>query len=150
MRFITLFFVLLLVAGCSVKDPFAEEPQPAPAQGAQIVLQMGAPSGPTDAPAAEEPSTPSSVHFDIIAAKYSFTPARIEVKKGDTVEITLTSTDVEHGLRIPAFNIDEQIAPGATKTFSFVADQAGEFPFTCSVYCGSGHGDMDGLLVVTA
>ena len=143
MRLVTLFLFMVFIAGCSVPDPFAEETQPAPVQGAQqIVLNVGSPSAP-------EKET-AKVHFDIVAKKYSFTPARLEVKKGNTIEITLTSSDVEHGFRIPPFNVDEKIAPGESKTFSFVADQEGEFPFSCSVYCGSGHSDMSGLLVVMA
>lgn len=153
MRAVLLFLLLALIAGCSVPDPFVEEPQPAPAQGAQIVLNVGAPAQPTqqEEPAvAKQALAASIVHFDIVAKKYSFTPSRLEVKKGDTIEITLTSSDVEHGFRIPPFNVDEKIAHGESKTFSFVADQEGEFPFSCSVYCGSGHGDMAGLLVVMA
>jgi len=150
MRFtLSLFVLLLFVAGCSAPDPFAEETQPAPAQGAQIVLNVG--SGPaTGQPAPVEAPAPSTVHFDVVVAKYSFTPSRLEVTQGDTVEITLTSADVEHGLRLAAFSIDEKVVSGETKTFSFVADKVGEFPFSCNVYCGSGHGDMDGLLVVRA
>jgi len=30
----------------------------------------------------------------------------------------------------------------------FVADEKGSFEFSCSVYCGEGHGSMDGKLIV--
>ncbi len=36
-----------------------------------------------------------------------------------------------------------------TTTVQFVADQEGEFEFYCSVYCGVGHYDRKGMLVVT-
>ena len=147
MKRLIVLLLLLFVAGCSVPDPFAEEAPSPPAQGAQIVLNVGGPSVPA---VQEQAPVASTVHFDIVAAKYSFTPSRLDVKKGDTVEITLTSSDVKHGFGIPAFNIDENVAPGEMKTFSFVADKVGEFPFSCNVYCGSGHGDMDGVLVVTS
>jgi heme/copper-type cytochrome/quinol oxidase subunit 2 len=32
----------------------------------------------------------------------------------------------------------------------FTADEAGPFPFLCSEYCGDGHDDMKGMLVVVA
>jgi len=30
------------------------------------------------------------------------------------------------------------------------ADKLGEFPFQCDVFCGTGHGQMDGTVKVTA
>ena len=35
-------------------------------------------------------------------------------------------------------------------TIEFVASAAGEFPILCSEYCGDGHEDMKGMLVVAA
>jgi len=32
--------------------------------------------------------------------------------------------------------------------FEFVADKVGEFNFFCNVYCGEGHSEMGGKLVV--
>jgi cytochrome c oxidase subunit 2 len=34
-------------------------------------------------------------------------------------------------------------------TVEFVADKAGTFTFSCSVYCGKGHRGMKGELVVS-
>jgi len=52
------------------------------------------------------------------------------------------------GLQPPADNIIETLPAGETKTISFIADQVGEFNFFCSVFCGSGHSDMRGKLIV--
>ena len=35
-------------------------------------------------------------------------------------------------------------------TIEFVASAAGEFPILCSEYCGDGHEDMKGMLVVVS
>ena len=36
------------------------------------------------------------------------------------------------------------------KTIEFTASEAGTFPILCSLFCGDGHNDMKGALVVTA
>ncbi len=86
--------------------------------------------------------------FSITASQWKFEPGIITVKQGDAVKLVLTSIDVTHGLSIPAFNVNKQIAPGSTVNAEFVADKKGTFPFVCSVFCGSGHGSMTGKLVV--
>jgi cytochrome c oxidase subunit 2 len=35
-------------------------------------------------------------------------------------------------------------------TIEFTADEAGRYPILCSEYCGDGHDDMKGTLVVLA
>lgn len=86
--------------------------------------------------------------FNITAKKWEFIPSTITVKKGDTVRLNITSIDVDHGLAISAFNINETLKPNQTVTVEFVADQTGSFNMFCSVFCGSGHGEMSGTLVV--
>ncbi|MBI2038126.1 MAG: cupredoxin domain-containing protein [Candidatus Magasanikbacteria bacterium] len=99
-----------------------------------------------------KPTPPTSQgtrkEFVITAKQWSFSPATIKVKKGDRVVLKVTSTDVSHGLNLPAFNINETLEPGVTKTVEFVADKVGTFTFSCSVMCGTGHKAMTGTLVV--
>jgi heme/copper-type cytochrome/quinol oxidase subunit 2 len=35
-------------------------------------------------------------------------------------------------------------------TIEFTASEVGTFPILCSLFCGDGHADMKGALVVTA
>ena len=86
--------------------------------------------------------------FVMTANQFTFTPSTLTVNKGDTVQITLTSADVNHGMAIPTFNVNQTVDAGKTATFSFVADQAGSFPFFCNVFCGEGHRNMKGVLTV--
>jgi len=86
--------------------------------------------------------------FDMIAKQFEFVPGTITVKKGDTVKLTITSTDVEHGITIPEFGVNQTIPAGQTATVEFVASKAGTFEFHCNVFCGEGHGEMKGKLVV--
>ena len=84
----------------------------------------------------------------LTAEQFKFTPERIIVKKGENVRLKLTSKDVTHGIAIEAYGIDEEIEPDQTSTVEFTANEAGQFGFHCSVYCGEGHEDMTGTLIV--
>jgi cytochrome c oxidase subunit II len=86
--------------------------------------------------------------FDVIAKQFEFVPSTIKVKQGDTVRLKVTSVDVDHGVAIPQFGVNKGVPGGQTVLIEFVADRKGEFPLICSVYCGSGHMNHRGLLVV--
>ena len=88
--------------------------------------------------------------FEVTASRYAFDPARIEVRRGDVVELVLRSADTDHGLAIKAYAVKVAIPKGGqTVGVSFVASRVGTFPIECSEYCGSGHKRMRGELVVT-
>ncbi len=84
----------------------------------------------------------------IKARQFEFEPDRIVVKKGEKVRLEVTSEDVTHGMGIEAFNIDRKLEPGTAEIITFNADKVGEFHFHCSVYCGRGHSDMHGELII--
>jgi len=84
----------------------------------------------------------------VTAKNWEFQPAEIRVKKGDSVVMNITSVDVDHGLMIPEFKVSAELKPGVTTTVSFTADKTGTFAFFCNVYCGQGHRDMRGTLIV--
>jgi len=86
--------------------------------------------------------------FNIIAKRFSFDPNEIIVQKGDKIKLIITSLDTTHGLAIPEYDIDIIIAGGETITEEFIADKKGQFDFACSVFCGSGHSEMEGRLIV--
>jgi cytochrome c oxidase subunit 2 len=87
--------------------------------------------------------------IEISAKRFEFVPSVITVKKGEPVEIVLTTADVPHGLKFPDFNQQVRIAKGAPSTLRFTPDKAGDFTGACSVFCGSGHGKMKLTLHVT-
>jgi len=84
----------------------------------------------------------------VTAKKYEFNPSVIKVKQGDHVRLAITALDHDHGFKLAAFNIDQQLPKGETTTVEFTADKTGTFPFQCSHYCGFGHKRMKGELVV--
>ncbi len=84
----------------------------------------------------------------VTAKKFEFNPATIELRVGGPVVIELTSLDRKHGFKCPGLGIDEVIVPGQPTRVRIVPDKVGTFPFHCSVFCGSGHEDMVGEIVV--
>ena len=96
----------------------------------------------------EDTSQPELKEIEVIAKKWDFEPNPIEVNKGDKVNLKIISIDVNHGIMLTEFNINEFLSPGNTVEVEFVADKVGEFPFWCNVACGSGHSSMRGTLVV--
>lgn len=86
--------------------------------------------------------------IEVKAHKFAFDPATVVVKQGEKVRLRVTSEDVMHGIAIADYGIDQKLPPNETQTIEFTADKPGKHHFHCSVYCGDGHGDMHGELVV--
>lgn len=86
--------------------------------------------------------------FIMTAKKWEFDPRIITVNNGDTVQLHITSMDVEHGFMLPDFNINKQLHPNQTTDIEFVADKIGTFTFSCNVFCGTNHSRMNGSLIV--
>ena len=82
------------------------------------------------------------------AKKFEYSPDVITVKKGVPVVLEITSLDREHGFKLRDFGVRADIKPGETTRVRFVPTKSGRFPFRCDVFCGSGHEDMSGELVV--
>ncbi len=94
-----------------------------------------------------DPSPP--VTIKIIARRFEFQPKTITVHKGQPVKLVITSVDVDHGFAIRDFNVKEKIKAHTTRVIEFTPDKTGRFRFYCSIYCGDGHEDMEGELIVT-
>jgi cytochrome c oxidase subunit II len=97
--------------------------------------------------AARQDNAPRDI--DVVARRFAFEPARIEVAVGERVRLRVVSADGVHGLEIKKFKVKKEIPRGTTPVIiEFTANEAGEFPILCSEYCGDGHEDMQGQLVV--
>ena len=89
--------------------------------------------------------------IEVIASRFAFDPATIEVTVGEQVRLVLKSADGVHGVEIKKFDVKKEIPRGGTPvTVEFTATAAGRFPILCSEYCGNGHDDMTGTLIVRA
>ena len=100
---------------------------------------------------AHSPRTTRSVQEPVIrvtAKKFEYSPNEITVKKDVPVVLEITSLDRDHGFKLRALGIRADIKPGAVTRVRIVPHKTGRFPFECDVFCGSGHEDMGGELVV--
>jgi heme/copper-type cytochrome/quinol oxidase subunit 2 len=95
---------------------------------------------------------PAGRRIEIVVERFSFTPSRIRVQAGATIEFVLTSEDTYHGFFLPQFGVNLLIPPigkgEATARVTFT--QPGEYAFECSRPCGAGHTAMRGVIVVEA
>lgn len=89
--------------------------------------------------------------IEVVASRFAFEPARIEVTEGEHIRLLVSSADGVHGVGIKKFRVDKTVPRGGEAvTIDFVASAAGEYPILCSEYCGKGHKEMTSLLVVAA
>ena len=62
--------------------------------------------------------------------------------------LEITSIDRDHGFKIAELGIRADLRSGEVTRVRIVADRIGRYEFRCDVFCGSGHEDMAGDLVV--
>ena len=98
--------------------------------------------------AQEQVAPPRKV--EITAKKYEFDVPRIEIRVGETVELTLNSLDAKHGFECKDLGIKKvTFENGKPATVTFTARKAGTYEFKCANFCGMGHGKMKGQIVVS-
>ena len=85
----------------------------------------------------------------ITAKKFDFSPDSITLKKGEPVVFELSSADREHGFSLRAFGVRTNVSPGKVTRVRFTPDKTGKFTFSCDVFCGDGHEEMTGTVIVT-
>jgi cytochrome c oxidase subunit 2 len=87
----------------------------------------------------------------VVAKKFTFEPAEIQVVAGESVRLVVRSADSVHGLAIPALKIDLRVPGGGDPVATeFIAPPPGRYEAACSEFCGRGHGQMKAALVSTA
>jgi cytochrome c oxidase subunit 2 len=89
--------------------------------------------------------------IDVVARRYTFEPAEIEVAAGEAVRLMVRSADGLHGIEIKELKVKKELERGAAPVaIDLKPESAGRFPILCSEFCGEGHADMKGTLVVVA
>ena len=96
--------------------------------------------------AAQEPTPPRVIKMT--AKKFEYSPSEVHIKRGEHVVLELTSLDRKHGFKLPELGVRADVPPGGTARVEVTAEKAGRVPFACDVFCGDGHEDMTGTLIV--
>jgi heme/copper-type cytochrome/quinol oxidase subunit 2 len=108
---------------------------------------IGAFSAETPKPYVADP-TAREVTIDMKAYKYAFDPGDITVYEGQKITLNITAVDRKHGFKLDGYDVNVTLPQGEITTVTFVADKTGDFSFKCSVFCGTGHMKMKGVLKV--
>ena len=87
--------------------------------------------------------------IEVTSRRFTFTPNVITVKAGERVVLEVKSVDFTHGMNFPDFNIRADLIPGRVTRIELPAQRAGTYEFLCDNFCGDGHEEMHGKLVVT-
>jgi cytochrome c oxidase subunit II len=80
--------------------------------------------------------------------RFEYMPKEITLKRGVPVVLELTSLDVAHGFNLPDLGIRADVLPGLKARVRIVPQQAGRFVFHCDIFCGTGHEELEGAIVV--
>ena len=87
-------------------------------------------------------SSSDTVIININASRWDYSPNKVTVNKGDRVKIVVNNIDTNHGISIPNYGV---FGIGEVE---FIANRTGTFSFYCPTFCGSGHREMTGTLIV--
>lgn len=108
---------------------------------------MGATLAIEDRPSSAQTAEPRVI--PIVARRFAFEPSQIEATVGERLQLVVTSADGVHGVEIKKFKVKKEVPRGGEAvTIEFTATTEGSFPILCSEYCGNGHNDMTGMLIV--
>lgn len=86
----------------------------------------------------------------IEARRFRFAPDAITLKAGETVVLELSALDFTHGFSIPDWHMRTDLVVGKVVRMRLTPAHAGTFSFLCDNFCGSGHEEMGGTIVVQA
>jgi cytochrome c oxidase subunit 2 len=86
----------------------------------------------------------------IRAEFYVFRPDVVRVPAGRRVRFRITSPDVLHGFQVVGTNVNLTVAPGYVSEGTVMFNEPGEYLVVCNEYCGLGHHNMQGKVIVEA
>jgi len=92
-------------------------------------------------------SSPTLV-IKITAQRFRFTPDEIVLKSGQPAVLEISSLDFVHGFKMPDLGIRTDLLPGRVTSIAIKPLAPGRYVFLCDNFCGSGHEEMNGALVV--
>ncbi|QFY41754.1 cytochrome c oxidase subunit II [Candidatus Methylospira mobilis] len=102
----------------------------------------------TNASYAETASAADVPVISIKASRFLYQPNKIVLKKGQTVVLEIESLDRLHGFAIPELGVRAEATPGQKIRLSITPTKTGSFMFYCDIFCGSGHEEMAGAIIV--
>lgn len=84
----------------------------------------------------------------LLARQWQWYPV-LQLKKGETYRLHVSSSDVQHGFSIQPMNLNFMVVPEYDNVITLTPTQSGEFSIVCNEFCGIGHHLMVGKIIVT-
>jgi cytochrome c oxidase subunit 2 len=72
----------------------------------------------------------------------------LELEKGQSYRLHLSSMDWQHGFSLQPTNINLQVHPNYEMVLTITPTETGVFGVVCNEFCGIGHHDMVGRIYV--
>jgi len=98
--------------------------------------------------AAAHSALPKERVIKITTKRFEYNPSVITLKKGEPVTLEFEALDIVMGFKLPDFGVRTDVIPGKKTRLHLVPMKTGTFVFLCDIFCGAGHEDMNGKLVV--
>jgi cytochrome c oxidase subunit II len=86
--------------------------------------------------------------IEIEARRFVFTPSEIHIRQGELVTLAFKAQDFIHGFSVPELAVRADLIPGLLTKVKIQVEKAGRFDFLCDNFCGDGHEEMHGVLIV--
>ncbi|MDH4283738.1 MAG: hypothetical protein OEV35_00310 [Gallionellaceae bacterium] len=83
----------------------------------------------------------------IAASTFQFRPV-LELQKGKSYRLHISSLDYVHGISLQPENINFQVYPGYEQVLTVTPNKTGTYGLICNEYCGLGHHIMLGRIYV--
>jgi heme/copper-type cytochrome/quinol oxidase subunit 2 len=103
----------------------------------------------TAALAAAVGAAPAGPTVEIKVSRRGFEPARIELRRGETARLVISSGDGEHCFAIDALRIEKRVRSGQPTRLELTPERAGTFAFYCCLETGQQAERERGELVVS-
>jgi len=140
------------------KADLTEHESPAAAMTPEVAARMAADIKAAAASVAEREKLAGHSHGEdgepvdvfLMAERFAYTPSVLRLKHGVPYRFRMMSVDVNHGVSVntgSAGHIMRRPAQTMVETV-MIFPKRGEFMMYCTVYCGLGHGQMKGKIIV--
>ncbi len=83
----------------------------------------------------------------LMAQMWRFYPI-LKLREGQTYRLHISSPDLNHGFSLMPMNMNFHIVPGYDHVLTITPTSTGEFPIVCNEFCGIGHHQMTGRIIV--
>ncbi|MBI5783135.1 MAG: cytochrome C oxidase subunit II [Gammaproteobacteria bacterium] len=90
---------------------------------------------------------PAGADVYLLARLWEWYPV-LELEKGQTYRLHLSSVDWQHGFSLQPENINMQVIPGYEMVLKITPNKSGDYSVICNEYCGIGHHQMIGKIYV--